>query len=108
MNILINASHAIGESGEIIIKTWHDDTSIFVAISDTGIVIPENHLQHIFEPFFTTKEVGKGTGLGLSIVYDIMKKHSGEVLVESKVGEGTTFTLRIPKEGDKKTGIAVL
>jgi len=53
-------------------------------------------LSKIFEPFYTTKEVGKGTGLGLSITYDIIKKHQGEISVESRPGEGSTFTIRLP------------
>jgi PAS domain S-box-containing protein len=96
MNLLINAGDAIEKQGEIVIKTWDEDGSIWVAISDTGHGILKEDLQRIFEPFFTTKEVGKGTGLGLSITYEIVKKHNGEVTVESEVGKGTTFTVRIP------------
>lgn len=97
MNILVNAAHAIEKQGDITIKTWYDDNGyIQVAISDTGSGIPEDKINRIFEPFFTTKEVGKGTGLGLSIAYDIIKKHNGDITVESRVGEGTTFIIKIP------------
>lgn len=102
MNILINASHAIGEEGVITIKTWQDEEFLFTAISDTGCGMNEEHLKHIFEPFFTTKDVGKGTGLGLSIVYDIIRKnHNGDIEAKSEEGKGTTFTIKLPK-GKKK------
>ncbi len=96
MNILVNAAHAIENHGTIKIKTLHDIDDIVVRISDTGKGIPPENLTRIFEPFFTTKEVGKGTGLGLSISYDIIKKHGGDMNVESEVGIGTTFVLRMP------------
>lgn len=96
MNILVNAAQAIEKHGEITIKTWHDNSYIYVSISDTGCGIPANIINRIFEPFFTTKEVGKGTGLGLSIAYDIVKKHNGDIIVESEFGKGTTFTVKIP------------
>lgn len=69
---------------------------MLLSIADTGQVIPSELLSRIFDPFFTTKEVGKGTGLGLSISYDIIKKHGGEITVQSKVERGTTFTLKLP------------
>jgi signal transduction histidine kinase/CheY-like chemotaxis protein len=96
MNLLVNASHAIAERGEIGIKTWHEKDSIYVSISDTGSGISKENLPKLFEPFFTTKEAGKGTGLGLSISYDIIRKHNGEITVDSEEGKGTTFTVRIP------------
>ncbi len=96
LNLLMNAAQAIETQGEIAIKTWHKDRDIFVSVSDTGTGIPEQNLTKIFEPFFTTKEVGKGTGLGLSITYEIVKKHNGDIIVESTEGTGTTFTIRIP------------
>jgi two-component system NtrC family sensor kinase len=96
MNLLINAGHAIEKQGEITIKTRDEDGSILIAISDTGRGIAKEHLNKIFEPFFTTKEVGKGTGLGLNITYEIVQRHNGEITVESEVGKGTTFTVRIP------------
>ena len=96
MNLLVNAAHAIEKQGEIIIKTGHHYGSIFASVSDTGCGIPEENLKRIFDPFFTTKEAGKGTGLGLSITYDIVKKHNGEITVESEQGKGTTFRLALP------------
>ena len=96
MNLLINAGHAIEKQGEITIKTRDEDGSIVIAISDTGCGIAKEHLNKIFEPFFTTKEVGKGTGLGLSITYEIVQRHNGEITVESEIGKGTTFTVKIP------------
>ncbi len=101
MNILINAAHAIPGYGTITIRTWHDPHSIFVAISDNGIGIPEHNIKKLFDPFFTTKEAGKGTGLGLSIANDIISKHNGEIMVSSVVGRGTTMTVRIPILQDK-------
>ncbi len=96
MNFLINAAQAIKERGEIRIRTFMEDGFVKVSISDTGGGIPKNNMGRLFEPFFTTKEVGKGTGLGLSISYDIVKKHKGEITVESEEGKGSTFTVCIP------------
>ncbi|MFA5074283.1 MAG: ATP-binding protein [Nitrospirota bacterium] len=96
MNLLVNAAHAIETRGEITIKTWAKDESVFISIADTGCGISEENLPKIFEPFFTTKEIGKGTGLGLSITFDIIKKHTGEIMIQSEVNKGTTFTIRIP------------
>jgi PAS domain S-box-containing protein len=96
MNLLVNASHAIDTKGEITVQTSAENGNILVSISDTGCGIPESIIPRIFEPFFTTKEAGKGTGLGLSISYDIVKKHHGEMTVESTVGEGTTFRITLP------------
>ncbi len=96
LNVLVNAAHSIEKQGEISVKTWQENGSICVAISDTGCGIHNDNLGRIFEPFFTTKEAGKGTGLGLSIAYDIVKKHNGEISVASEIGKGTTFSVRIP------------
>ena len=96
MNMLVNSAHAIEKQGEITVKTWSDNGYIYVSIADTGCGIPKDKIHRIFEPFFTTKDVGKGTGLGLSIAYDIIKKHRGEINVESEVGKGTIFTIKIP------------
>jgi len=96
MNLLVNAAHAIERHGTITVSTRQEADDIIVKISDTGKGIAPENLTRIFEPFFTTKDVGKGTGLGLSISYDIIKKHGGVMSVESEVGKGTTFTIRLP------------
>jgi len=104
MNLLVNAAHAIEDKGEIKISTAHLDGAepmVEVRISDTGKGIPPENLSRIFDPFFTTKPVGKGTGLGLSMVYSIVKKHDGEIKVESEVGKGTTFVIRLPVNGTR-------
>lgn len=99
MNLIVNAAHAIDKKGEIRIRTAQSDGLIKVMIADTGCGIPEDNLNKLFDPFFTTKKAGEGTGLGLSISYDIIKKHNGELTVQSEPGKGTTFTVSIPCEG---------
>lgn len=96
MNLIVNASHAIEEKGEIKIKTYQKDNYACIDVSDTGPGIPKEQLQRIFDPFFTTKPIGKGTGLGLSICSEIVKNHNGEIKVESMPGKGTTFTVMLP------------
>jgi two-component system NtrC family sensor kinase len=71
-------------------------TKVRVDVSDTGIGIPAENLAKIFDPFFTTKEVGRGTGLGLAVCYGIVTEHGGTLEVESVVGRGTTFTIKLP------------
>lgn len=96
MNLLVNAAQAIETKGTITVRSRPEGEYILIEIADTGCGIPEETRNRIFEPFFTTKPVGKGTGLGLSISYDIVKKHGGSFEVESKLGEGTTFSIRLP------------
>jgi signal transduction histidine kinase len=97
LNIITNAAQAIETHGEIVITTkMHDAHRIAIRISDTGCGIPQENLGKIRDPFFTTKEVGKGTGLGLSIVDEIIRSHGGDLLVESQVGKGSTFTVVLP------------
>jgi len=80
--------------------------AIVVEVTDNGPGIPSANLSRIFDPFFTTKAVGRGTGLGLSICYGIIKKLGGDIEVESQVGKGTSFRVRIPlqpkEEGQKE------
>jgi two-component system NtrC family sensor kinase len=69
---------------------------VALRFADTGIGIPEEILPKILDPFFTTKEQGRGTGLGLSVSYGIIERHRGKLEVKSKVGEGSTFTVKLP------------
>lgn len=96
MNLIVNAAHAIKESGVITIRTGCQDDWVWVEVADTGIGIPPENMTRIFEPFFTTKEIGKGTGLGLSLSYNIVNKHGGRIDVSSEVGVGTRFTVHLP------------
>ncbi len=98
-NLLMNATQAIENHGEITIKTWAESDIVCLSVSDTGQGIPPEIRTHLFEPFFTTKDVGKGAGLGLSIAYDIVKKHGGEITVESEVGKGSCFMVKLPIAG---------
>ena len=96
INLLVNASQAIKEKGEVEIKTYVQGEYVCVDIRDSGEGISPENVKKIFDPFFTTKPVGQGTGLGLSVSHEIIKKHGGEIKVQSKVGEGTTFTVMLP------------
>jgi len=97
MNITMNAIQAIDDKGKIKIRTYSDETHVFIEISDNGRGIPEKNLKKIFDPGFTTKSSGVGTGLGLSIVYNIIEAHKGNIKAESKVNEGSKFTIELPK-----------
>ncbi len=98
MNLVVNAAQSIESAiGQVTIRTRADSESVFVEISDTGCGISIQNLDKIFDPFFTTKPVGEGTGLGLSISFGIVRRHGGEILVNSQLGDGTTFTVRLPK-----------
>ena len=96
MNLVGNALDAIPELGTITLGCTEEEGVAIAFIKDTGTGIPQHVLDRIFEPFFTTKEVGKGTGLGLFICHKIVTDHGGELSVESKEGEGTTFWIRLP------------
>lgn len=96
LNLLVNAAHAIPEQGSITIRTEACDTYVMIQVADTGGGIAPENLSRIFDPFFTTKPVGQGTGLGLAISYGIITKHQGTLEVESDVGKGTTFTIKLP------------
>lgn len=95
LNIILNAIDAMPGEGELIISTSKNKKSVQIVFADTGCGIPEGNYNEIFKPFFTTKGE-RNTGLGLSISYGIIKKHGGDIKFNSKVGEGTTFTIKLP------------
>ncbi len=102
INLIKNAVDAIEREGEVKIKAEERENQAILYVSDTGKGIPANILPKIFDPFFTTKESGKGYGLGLFIVYHLIKSNGGTIEVESEVGKGTTFTIKVPKKGPEK------
>ena len=103
LSIVVNAAQAIGvasagsgRKGRIVVRSWSEGHDVVVSIGDTGPGIPPEIRHRIFDPFFTTKEVGSGTGQGLSIAYAVVQKHGGALTVESELGRGTTFFIRLP------------
>ena len=102
INLALNAIEATDPGGKVTfaITFISKDKMVEIAISDTGKGIPEEDLDHIFDPFFTSKE--SGTGLGLAITHGIIQQHGGTIEVKSKLGHGTTFTIRLPiNKGDE-------
>jgi signal transduction histidine kinase len=104
MNLMVNAAQAMNNRGDLFITTQLDGDWAVVLFRDNGPGIPEDVLTKIFDPFFTTKSVGEGTGLGLSIVHGIIERHGGDLKVESRMGEGALFTIKLPlaKRGSHK------
>ena len=104
LNLCNNALYAtrerkLKENGmyepEVFVQTRKMGNKVQIVVKDNGVGIPDKVIDKIFQPFFTTKPTGKGTGLGLSLTYDIIKAHGGEISVESKEGEGTTFVIQL-------------
>jgi two-component system, NtrC family, sensor kinase len=96
VNLITNACHAMKPGGQVSLSTRRDGQEVVAVVRDTGSGIDPKNLSRIFDPFFTTKEEGKGTGLGLSIVQGIVESHGGRITVDSVLGQGTAFTLRLP------------
>ncbi len=101
LNLIKNAIEAMPHGGTLWIGTSRQQETVTVQIRDSGVGIPEDVIGKIFEPYFTTKDFS--SGLGLTVVYKIIKEHSGEVSVDSRAGEGTTFTLTFPvPQGERR------
>jgi two-component system NtrC family sensor kinase len=98
VNLLTNAVHAIGSEGSITISLKNFEDQIVITVKDSGVGIPGENMEKIFEPFFSTKPPGEGTGLGLFVTRGIIEKLGGSVEVESKVGDGSLFIIRLPKQ----------
>jgi len=97
MNLLMNAHQAIHGAGVVDISTRTNKQSmVLLEISDTGCGISKDAIEQIWDPFYTTKGVGKGLGLGLAVTYNIIKRLGGDICVESQVGKGSKFTVRMP------------
>lgn len=98
INIILNAAEAMDGNGVLKIKTSLDGSGDYINIdfTDTGRGIKEEDRKRLFEPFFSKKEVGKGTGLGLAISYSIIQRHQGKIDVQSQLGKGSTFTVKLP------------
>ena len=105
LNLFNNAFYAVNEKARLLatdyrpivkVSTKKSNETIEIIVTDNGNGIPQHIINKIFQPFFTTKPTGQGTGLGLSLAYDMVKAHGGEIKVETKDGEGTTFIIQLP------------
>ncbi len=99
LNLLSNSFAAVEDGGKIVVTSWEENAdAVGVSVADNGCGMSEETLKRFFEPFFTTKKKGHGTGLGLFITYGIIKRLGGEIIAESKEGQGTTMTIHLPKK----------
>ncbi len=113
INLIQNAVQAMPSGGKLHVGLDSADDHLVLTVRDSGIGIPPENLPRIFDPFFTTKPEGQGTGMGLSVSYGIIHRHHGQIEVDSRVGAGSTFTVRLPKnppdglavEGDEGTNL---
>jgi signal transduction histidine kinase len=96
INLVLNACQAIEGSGTIRVGVRGEGNQVLLCVEDDGCGIPAELIDRIFDPFFTTKGVGEGTGLGLAISYEIVRRHGGEIEVESAPGKGSLFRVRLP------------
>ncbi len=95
-NLFMNAIQAMPNGGNLIIRTSFDDGQVKIEVQDSGVGIPSDNMRKLFTPFFTTKPEVKGVGLGLAVSHGIIQRHNGRIEVNSKKGEGSTFTVYLP------------
>jgi two-component system, NtrC family, sensor kinase len=98
VNLVVNAMQAMPQGGDLSVSTRRDGEFVVFSVSDNGMGIPEELQDKIFLPFFTTKDVDEGTGLGLAVVHGIVTTHGGSITTESRVGMGTRFDIRLPRQ----------
>ncbi len=96
LNLFLNARDAMESGGTLAIRTWSEEGSARIQVSDSGQGIAPEHLARIYDPFFTTKAARKGTGLGLAVTYGIIREHGGTIEAESRPGAGSRFHLELP------------
>jgi signal transduction histidine kinase len=102
-NLVFNAVDAMPQGGHLTLRTWSTGSDVFLSVSDTGIGMNEATRQRLFEPFFTTKGE-RGTGLGLSVAFGIIQRYGGEIDVQSELGKGSTFSIRLPVPPENARG----
>jgi signal transduction histidine kinase len=104
VNLYQNAIQAMPDGGKLHVRLNREEKGISLQVQDEGVGIPEENLPRIFDPFFTTKPEGEGTGLGLSVSYGIVAKHRGRIELKSKLGKGSTFTIKLPYDQPLRRG----
>jgi two-component system NtrC family sensor kinase len=103
INLIMNAIQAMPKGGTLTLRTSAGDDQLKIEVQDTGQGISKENMRKLFTPFFTTKEKGKGVGLGLAVAYGIIQRHHGRIEVQSKEGEGTTFTIYLPRHHEEES-----
>ena len=96
VNLIRNAEGAMPQGGDIEVKAYREANEVVITVRDTGIGIAEADLPRVFQPFWSTRGVGIGKGMGLAVTHGLVKRHGGTISVQSKLGAGTTFTIRLP------------
>jgi len=103
-NLILNAIQAMPEGGRLTLNTSANNSQVIIEVQDTGCGISPENMRKLFTPFFTTKEKGKGVGLGLAVAHGIIQRHQGRIEVQTKEGEGTTFTIYLPLHLEEEGG----